>query len=276
MGIIQIERRIALRSVYYGFVGLLLVACGTITPQLGPSQPTVPTPTLAAIFRESPTDIQPTPGIQESHTALAVTAETQMPVPTPTDSTTDQIAVITLYDDTLNTDWVPEHSDMTKYDLASTDFIHAGKKAIKITPTNDYGRFFLTVGKDARKTYPRDRVLGFSFWLNGGASTIATSDLAVTVVGSNQYAYWVIDDQSVKIDTPVTVESPLFSETRLYYLHFNRSIPPDTWVEVVVWLDDLLYDPDYKYVTGMYIKNDEGFVGPYYIDDVQLLVQKGA
>ncbi len=143
-----------------------------------------------------------------------------------------------------------------------------------MTPTDDFGQFFLTVSKDAKKIYPRDRILGISFWLNGGANSIATSDLAVAVTGSNRYAYWVEDDTSVKVDTPVTAEAPLFPETRLYYLHINHSIPPNTWVEIILWLDDQVYDPDYKNITGIYIKNDKGFLQPYYIDDIQLLVQK--
>jgi hypothetical protein len=187
---------------------------------------------------------------------------------------TNQAAAINLYGDTLNVDWSAERSGKVKYDLASTAFVHSGKNAIMVTPTDDFGRFFLTVRKNAQKIYPRDRILGISFWLNGGDNTIGTSDLAVTVTGSNQYIYWTADDTSVKINVAVTADSPLFSETRLYYLHINRSIPPNTWVEVVVWLDDLRYDPIYTYVTGMYIKNDEGFFGPYYIDDVQLLVRK--
>jgi hypothetical protein len=186
----------------------------------------------------------------------------------------DQVEAIMLFDDSLNSDWSAERSDKARYDLASTAHTHSGTRAIEVTPTADFGRFFLTVGKDARNIYPRDRVLGVSFWLSGGNSTIGTSDLAVSVVGSNQYTYWVADDTSVKIDTPVTPESPLFSETRLYYLHINRSIPPNNWVEVIVWLDDLVHDPDYANITGMYIKNDTGFLSTFYIDDVKLLVPR--
>jgi len=152
--------------------------------------------------------------------------------------------------------------------------LHGGKKAIMVTPTDDFGLFFLTVRKDALKIYPRNRILGISFWLNGGENSIATSDLAVTVTGSNQYAYWVADDTSVKVDRPLTADAPLFAETRLYFLHINHSIPPNTWVEIILWLDDQIYDPDYTNLTGIYVKNDKGFLKPYYIDDVQLLVQR--
>jgi hypothetical protein len=187
--------------------------------------------------------------------------------------TIDQVATISVYDDTLNTDWSTERSEKVKYNIAATTFVHGGKNAIMVTPTDDFGRFFLTVRKDARKIYPRDRILGISFWLNGGEDSIATSDLAVAVTGSNQYTYWVSDDTSVKVDTPITADSPLFSETRLYFLHINRSIPPGNWVEVIVWLDDLIHDPSYTNITGVYLKNDKGFLTSYYLDDVRLLVQ---
>ena len=41
---------------------------------------------------------------------------------------------------------------------------------------------------------------------------------------------------------------------------------------MIVNLDNLTYDPDYKYVTGFYIKNDAGFLQTVYIDDVNLLM----
>jgi hypothetical protein len=94
------------------------------------------------------------------------------------------------------------------------------------------------------------------------------------VLGSNSYTYWLANDTSVPTDTTVTVEAPLFSETRLYDLHINRAIPPGTWVQVVVWLDDLIYDPEYTYVTGMYIKNNKGFLNTFYIDQVNLLMKR--
>jgi hypothetical protein len=188
--------------------------------------------------------------------------------------TAEQIAAISLFDDALNADWSAEHSSNVKYEVAAKAFVHGGKNAIMVTPTDDFGQFFLTVRKGAQKIYPRDRILGISFWLNGGANSIATSDLAVTVTGSNQYTYWVADDTSVQVDTPVTADTPLFPETRLYYLHINRTIPPDTWAEVILWIDDQVYDPDYTYITGMYIKNDKEMLNTYYVDDVDILVQR--
>jgi hypothetical protein len=251
----------------------LIVACATRDPQRSENQTPIPTPTVASFFSDSPTTFAEASTVPPGSPQPTLAAIPTPLAPAPT-RTADSIAAIPLYDDTLNSDWSPEHSEKVRYDLASKTYVHNAKAAIAVTPSGDFGRFFLTVRKGARKIYPRDRILGISFWLSGGTNTIATSDLAVTVVGSNQYAYWVTDDTSVKIDAPVTAESPLFSETRLYYLHINHAIPPNTWVEVVVWLDDLIHDPDYTNVTGMYIKNDEAALNTYYIDDVRLLVRQ--
>jgi hypothetical protein len=258
-------------------VGLLLSACTSITPQPTAVPPNIPTPTISSLFSDPPTSVAGASTALPTYMPLRPTVNTTSSptpsVPAPT-RTADQVAAISLFDDALNADWSAERSSKVKYDVASTAFVHSGKTAIMVTPTADFGQFFLTVRKGAQKIYPRDRILGISFWLNGGGNSIATSDLAVTVTGSNQYTYWVADDTSVKVDTPVTADTPLFPETRLYYLHINRTIPPNTWAEVILWLDDQVYDPEYTNITGMYIKNDKDILTTYYVDDIQLLVQR--
>ena len=135
-----------------------------------------------------------------------------------------------------------------------------------MTPTRDYGNLAFTVKFGTKETYLREKTLGVRFWLYSGDATIGTQDLAVSVVGSNKYPYWVWNDSSVTNDN-----DPVFSETRLQYLGFNDAIPPDTWVQVEVWLDELLFDPEYKYVTGIYIKNGEDFRDTIWIDQVELV-----
>ncbi len=238
----------------------------------------ISTPTISSLFRDPTSQVAGAPTSPLTQASTRPSVEPILPTPrapVPT-RTADQIAAITLFDESLNADWNAKTSNKVTYELASTAVVHGEKQAIMVTPTDDFGQFFLTVRKDARKIYPRERVLRISFWLNGGANSIATSDLAVTITGSNQYTYWVADDTSVKVDTPVTADAPLFPETRLYYLHINHAIPPNTWVEVILWLDDQIYDPNYVNITGLYIKNDKGFLKPYYIDDVQLLVQRSS
>jgi len=258
-------------------VGLLLSGCTSLIPQPTAVPPNIPTPTVSSLFRDPPTKVAGAPTAPPAQAppqpSAKITTSPTPSVPDPTRSG-DQVAALSLYDDVLNADWSTERSSKVKYDVASTAFVHGGKNAIMVTPINDFGQFFLTVRKGAQKIYPRDRILGISFWLNGGANSIATSDLAVTVTGSNQYTFWVADDTSVKMDTQVTADAPLFPETRLYYLHINRTIPPNTWAEVILWLDDQISDPEYTYITGMYIKNDKEILTTYYVDDVELLVQR--
>ncbi len=150
-----------------------------------------------------------------------------------------------------------------------TDTLHAysGTVGLSVVPDQDLGRLFFTVRQDAKQSYGLDRVFGVSMWINSGSEALDPGNLSVTVVGSNDYSYWVADDQSVKID-----DRHFFSESRLYYLGINRPIPPNTWVEVVVWLDKLPYEPEYKNVTGIYIMNDRGFKREFHIDRVHLLM----
>ena len=143
-----------------------------------------------------------------------------------------------------------------------------------VTPTKDKGSIFFTVSPTATDGYLRNRVSGVRFRLSGGPKPISNDALAVTVVGINRYPYWVANDRSLMISPTMTLESPLFSETRLYFWGINRTIPPNTWVEIDLWLDDLLYDPNYRYITGIYIKNDVGFLQTYYIAQMRLLVKK--
>ena len=126
---------------------------------------------------------------------------------------------------------------------------------------------YFVVRQNADAVYYQDQVFGINFWLNSGDQVLLPDDLAITILGSNDYPYYVEDDQSAYIEG----EFP-FSETRLYFLGFNSSIPPDTWVEVMIVPDELIYDPVYTYITGFYLKNDEGFYNTFYIDDIRIIL----
>ena len=167
-----------------------------------------------------------------------------------------QIINLPIFADTLEPNWALLEYPGMEVDLADEKVVHNGRMAVSMTPVDDFSRLFFVVDVNTEREYLRDEVLGLSFWLNGDNTRIELENLAVTVVGSNISPFWIGGDDSVVNETPVL---PLFSETRLYDLNLNRSIPPYTWVEVQVWLDDLLFDPDYKYVTGFYIQNDKGF-----------------
>jgi hypothetical protein len=174
-----------------------------------------------------------------------------------------------VFDDEVNANWSLENSRGMKYNVKDPAQPKSGTVSISVTPQQDIGTLYFSVRKDAKENYLRSRVWGISVWVNSGRGTIGTEDIAMTVVGSNQYPYWVADDKSVLLD-----KVHFFSESKLYYLGVTREIPPNTWVELVVQIDKLPYDPDYKYVTGVYLKNGTGILNTFYIDRLTMLLIK--
>jgi hypothetical protein len=206
------------------------------------------------------------------------------PTPRPTSTPTaasaqrvDAYVEVAVYADKLDPHWSLEQSDKVEYDPFDTSHwyspmdeqlgLDSGAVSLAVTPLDDFGTLFFTVKPGSGTTYARARVLGVSLWINSGAAILDTDDLSITVVGSNKTEYWSADDYSVLPES-----DGVFSETRLYYLGLNRAIPPDTWVRVNVWLDDLQFDPIYENVTGFYIKNDADLRTTFYVDNVALLM----
>lgn len=239
-----------------------------------------PIPTIAPLFRAEATSLPVATPTLELTPTVAIQPTTQGVSSTSPDATTVQpldLPEILIYDDELNENWTIEHSSNTQANLWDTTHwfqqldprltINSGATAIAISPQADYGTLFFTVRPDSTAEYKRSDVVGISFWLNSGSDMIATADLTVAVIGSNQLSYWTPDDVSVFPN-----DAGSFSETRLYYLEVNRAIPADTWVNVIVWLNKLAYDPAYQYVTGFYIKNDLNFRNTYYVDRVALIM----
>lgn len=167
-----------------------------------------------------------------------------------------------IYDDQLDRAWSADDSWDIRLDLSSRKEVQSGAVSAAITPTKDYGAFFLAL-KEGGRTLPITDVIGVSLWINSGDDVLTPEDLAVTVIGSNDYTYWVKSDTSVELTDPRP-----FSESRLVHLGMNHSIPPHTWIEIVVRLDQLIYQPDFNYVTGVYVKNDKQFRQTYYVDRV--------
>lgn len=179
---------------------------------------------------------------------------------------------IPIYDDQLNSDWSLDQSSLMRYDTQSDRLTQSGRVAIEAEPRSGYASLFFTVRQEARRRYSADQILGVRFWVNGGPNAIGPEDLIVTVMGSNVFPYWRDDDTSVEAAGRITDGGTIFDEQRIFFLGFKNGIPANTWAEVIVWLDERVLDPEYTYFTGLYIKNDEFFVKPLYIDDVGLLV----
>lgn len=222
------------------------------------SEAAISAPTLAPFF--VPQDSTPVP--QPTLTPLP----TQMPLieeNLPEIKTTS----VSIYSNGLDPDWEIEQNTEVLVSETGRPNTYEGRLALQVTPLQDFGQLFIRLKPEAKHFYPRSRVLALILWVSGGPNYIDTDELAVTVIGSNDFRYWVADDRSV-FDGP---DSP-FAETRLYYLGLNNAIAPNSWAEVVNYLNDREFDPEYQYVTGFYIKNDEGFESTYYIDEISLLL----
>ncbi len=244
-----------------------IVVVGTPT-QVGGN---TPAPTIAPLFRmETLATPQPTPTAP-----ILLPAASNPPAAVPTAQALLYPETM-IFDDELDANWTLEHS--TDVNVNQWDTTHlmqklhpqldisSGATTISVAPQADYGSLFFSVRPESTAVYTRTDILGVSFWLNSGSSTLGPSDLTVAVLGSNQQPTWSADDTSVFPD-----QSGAFSETRLYFLQVNQVIPPNTWVNIIVWLNELDYDPVYTYVTGFYIKNDVGFRNTYFIDRVTLI-----
>jgi hypothetical protein len=254
-------------SLTMGLIGVaaLLGACGAASSGSSGSNPP---PTVAAFFDPSQRVERPT--ATRLPTATRRPTRTPDPLATPTPPRR-QIVDLVIYDETLDPGWSVANSWGVTVELTSTAHVYTGAVAISVTTLEDYGAIFFTVLPDAQRAYPTSDVVGVSLWLSGGDGPLMPEDLAVSFVGSNEYPYWLRGDTSVQ-----AAEQSPFSETRLSFLGFDRSLPPGAWKDAVVWIDRLLYEPDYTYVTGFYVKSDRDFRQTYYIDRVALLVQEPA
>ncbi len=250
----------------------------------------LPTPTTFTFFREGEKSgeavTQPIKNVEgvptvsslftQQDTPTPKPAPTRMPTSTPA-STSLQLQLLqtelltaTVFDDSLGHNWEIQENDSATVDVASSVRVYRGHRSIAFTPQEDFSALYFTVKQEADTLYPLEEVLGVSFWINGGDDSIQLDQLGLAVIGSNEYSYWVADDDSVEFP-----EGETFSETRLYWLDLNRSILPETWVQVYLPLDTLIYDPVYENVVGFYLKNDEGFRNTIYLDDVSLIMLDG-
>jgi hypothetical protein len=267
---------------YLLVLALFLGACGRGTVTSTPEAMRYPTPTFHGLFSEDAGKQQ----VDDANTPLDATPtvadfflehQTSTPQPTQTPTPTSPPSIIefpltgtysqTLYADSFNPNWKAERDNRVNVTIRSRDIPRQGDYSIRITPKERLRPVYFIVTEDSSDIYLRSQVLGFRFWINAGSDFLEPEDLSVTVLGSNEHPYYVSGDRSV-----TSSYDPIFSETRLYFLGFNRSVPAYTWAEVIVWLDDLIYDPIYEYVVGFYLKNGENFTRTYYLDDVQVIL----
>jgi len=274
-----------IRYIGYFMAVLLLWLSGCNASSEGkfPDGAVFPTPTLYGLFVEDESNIMATQAAANLFDTTPTVAGffTKHPSPTPKPSNTPSNNAVyaipalpasetitrTIYADSFENNWELSRDNTIDVNIRSTDVTHGGRYSIMVTPKQGLSQINFVVSQDATETYPQDKVLGLRFWINPGDGYLEPSDLAVTVLGSDMVPYYVEGDNSV-----ANIYDPVFSETRLYFLGFNRSVPPYTWAEVILWLDDLIYDPYYDYVVGFYLKNDEEYLGTFYVDDVKMLI----
>jgi hypothetical protein len=175
-----------------------------------------------------------------------------------------------LFDDALAQGWRLSSSDDVRVDPRSTEAAIEGDRSIAVTTRRSYGEVLFTVQEASPISYLRRDIIGFRFQLYSGEDTIGFGELIVSVLGSNEFRYYVQGDESVAYTGRVTEETPTFPETRLYFLDINDAIPPGTWVEIYYDID-AQNSPDYTYITALRIRNDEVYRGTFYIDNVEIL-----
>ncbi len=250
---------------------LIMVGCSaqpTTTPQAAP--------TIASIFGTLPT-IRPVATLDSNSTNDSI------PQPTPNATAImqatisalgeDKLVVVPVYTDALSSGWSITHSFQTTIDLKSQDYVEQGHFAIKAQPNLTVSTLYFTLDKTTTRYLARNRVQALRFYISGGNDSLEKDALTIAIIGSNTYPYWVENDTSVQIEGRVTDSGPVFSETRLSFLGVNKSIPPKTYVKITVWLNELIYDPIYSYVTGFYFKTEKSATSTFYIDDVSLLLK---
>lgn len=235
------------------------------------SQTPYASPSSAPLFAR----VTPTP-TQDPQQAQATADPFEIPgfnaTPTRADSFENQTKTISIYDDRLASGWELVSEDGMVFDLASTIQVHDGRYSIALIPGPRESSVTFRLKTPPAEGYRREQVVGIEFWVSGGASPLSNRALAVAMRGSNSYTYWVANDSSVRHQGRVEGNFPLFSETRLEFLKVHQDIPAKQWANVYLVLDELLYDPEYSYITGFQIKNDLSLQTSVYIDDIRLIV----
>ncbi|MCS6887620.1 hypothetical protein [Chloroflexus sp.] len=253
---------------------IALTGCGRRLT-IDPATAVAPTPTIAPFFQERPTatPFVPPPTrtplpTRPPATATAVTGSNDV----------SNLQVVPVYRDTLSAGWsVANSALLSSLSLTQTNVVALGRAAIAVTPSESTGTLFFTLTRESGIELRRERVAALRLRLSGGNTPIANDAMTISVVGSNRVPYWEPNDDSVTLEGRVTNSTePLFPETRLYFLGLNRAIAPGEWAEIYVWLDDLIYEPEYTYVTGFYLKTSSDLVPQYYVDQVEFLVRAQA
>ncbi len=258
---------------------LIFVGCASSAVDEAEVDYNLPTPTKHPFFQNATgAMVEATPDLLMPVPALETPVLREMDLPTETllltrdanvqtltGLTYADLLTTTIYDDALDANWRVLDSEGVEIDLANTDFVYNGRFSISMTPSDSWQTLYFAVDEETTDSFRQSDVLSVSFQINGGDAYIDPENLAFTFVGSNENRYWVADDRSAYFDDQYP-----FSETAFYWFDLNDAIPPNTWVEIEVFVHEQIYDPTYTYITGFYIKNGEDFLNTIYVDDVKI------
>jgi hypothetical protein len=248
---------------------LVLVGCNPTQPAAAVTPVPYPTPTIHSMFSQ-PSSQTPLvlafpksaeTGVISERSGSLVSAEEDFPV----QAAVEELRTVIVYDENIQPPWHIFSPGGMTFNPISTRQSYEGTRSIEVTPTLPESKLYIALMPRGQVSFPREQVIGISFWLYSGEEELDLYDLAVTAIGSNEYPYYQVTDRSGENQKP-------YEETFLYWLGFNDNIPPQTWVEVQIWLNEMLYDPEYRYVTGLYLTNRFNFKRTFYIDNVSLIL----
>ena len=246
---------------------LLLLGCSQSGAADGDPLQTVAPPTVHPGLTGGNT--QAAPGATAHATAGAAAPPPTFEPTAPAATVTPETPVartITIFDEALDPDWTLSYSTPAE-PVIESGVAYQGEVALAFSPTRAYAELIVALREDAALTLRRDEVISVQFWVNAGDGVIETGDLGLIVTGSDALTYYDPDDNSVEA---LVDECDPFCFTRLYFLGFNRAIPPDTWSEVRLRVDALQFDPLTEYVTGFIIASGETRYQTIYIDRVEV------
>ncbi len=179
-----------------------------------------------------------------------------------------------VFDESLNSNWGLETSRGMTYTETDT-LANTGAVSLALTGREDDHLTFKVLSNSPDR-YLQEQTISLNFWLNTGETELGVDQLFVEILGSTNVFYWV------RNDTSATVDLDTFSGKRMYSLDLNHILERNTWVQIEIMLNELVYDPNfddtpmddpfYDYVTGFSLHFAEGFSGTIYLDDVELLL----
>jgi hypothetical protein len=253
---------------------LVLILSGCVPRAAEPAVYNYPTPTVSPNFnnRQNSTGAREVSGLfsGSQQPTPPVSAEISQPATArPAAAAVEKVSHLPVYMDEVHPSWIIQRTKGSEINAFSRELVYEGASSLEYSPGEGASLLYFVVKENSAEAYPLEKVVGLTFWLNSGAEGLNNDELAVTVLGSNDYPYWVPNDRSVTSHL-----DPVFSETRLYYLGVDRPIPPNSWAKVELWMDERIYDPDYTFVTGFYIKVAESLRHTIYLDDIQLVLRE--